>query len=267
LRRLRSGQASGLAEPISAGPEAVSAPDRGHDLRAEGNASPRFQPSLIEDGCDFFFRVLIEKVIDGPDDLGRGTAKLKGIDRPRQLQRASWATPEADVSLNQVASDQSDVLNEEPQQTLFLSDGGAQILPETRKVEGQAEYFGTLLLTQLRSIIGWLFEVSRGFGQQTKFLIPFRLQIVGDQAVSRVNLHEAIPSDLRLIASPLYALRLEPLCFVNATGDFRMDFERQFQGQRRNHFQQESTDGLVNTIAAYILTLWSRFGRTDVTGD
>ncbi len=82
----------------------------------ERYAGARFQTSLVENGCHFLLGVLIEEIVNGANHLSRGATKLKGLDGARQLQGACCTTPEADMSFDQIACNQSDVLDEESQQ-------------------------------------------------------------------------------------------------------------------------------------------------------
>ena len=90
------------------------------------------------------------------------------------------------------------------------------------------------------------FALLSRLGQGTQFVVPFRLEGVGNQAIARIDQHE---SALRQIGFELCTLDravAQPIGILLPSFDLSSDLERQLDGGRHHPFSHQGADGLID---------------------
>ena len=110
------------------------------------------------------------------------------------------ATPRP-VSYRSKRRDELHVLDEQSRHPLAIAVGGARLAPELRHVGGERKDACPLFLVEHGPVVLAPLLVSLlSFAVCPQLAIPFSLQLVGDQAIVRVDLHVAPTRQLGLVA-------------------------------------------------------------------
>jgi hypothetical protein len=97
--------------------------------------------------------------------------------------------------------------------------------------------------------------------QQSQFVIPVRLQGIGHEAVIRIYANVATPGQFSVIARPLDLLLPESVGFIQPALQLLLDGQRDFDRNRRNRFDEDVPDFLINRSSWNMLA--DRFGVFD----
>ena len=92
-----------------------------------------------------------------------------------------------------------------------------------------------------------------GLREGAQRLVPFGFQRVGDQAVVGVDLHIPSARQIALVARLLDLLAAQPLPFLGATLQLLLDRQCDLQRQRRDRFDQQLANGLVQCLPVDLL--------------
>ncbi|WP_457662552.1 hypothetical protein [Sinorhizobium medicae] len=90
------------------------------------------------------------------------------------------------------------------------------------------------------------FALFAGTGQCAKLLIPFTFERVGDEAVTRIDQHEAALSELGFRLGAFDRATAQPVCFFMPGLDLLADFEREFDSRRRHLLSDQHADGFID---------------------
>src|ERR1035437_4050425 len=83
-------------------------------------------------------------------------------------------------------------------------------------------------------------------GQRAQFVVPFRLEGVGNQSIARIDQHESALRQIGFELRTLDGAAAQPIGLFLPGFDLSPDLERQPDGGRRHLFGDQGSDGLVD---------------------
>jgi len=236
--------------------QSVCTPDHTHAPPVEAAALSRAISLLIEDCGDLVVGVIVEQPVDLLDHLFAGGPPLIGGKRPCKRQRPCGPAFEADVHAELTVLDQRDVLEQQRGHALALAMRGFGVAPQGREVPGQRQDPVALFLINEHAVAFALpLVLFLGFTQRAQLAVPSRLQLLGHQAVGGVHLHVAPLGQVHLVARPLHLTQAQRVGFFDALANLLVHGEGHVQGHRRDRFQQQRADRLIDRLAWNALTL------------
>src|ERR1035438_4911838 len=128
---LGEGEHAGVAEALLAAAQLVVVADVADDERVEGAAFAAGQAALVEDGGDVGVGVVVEELVDGGDDLGRGLPDGPAGPGGGEGEGVVLAAGQADVGGDGVAgAGHGDVGEQQPGDALAFPGWGGGVVPE-----------------------------------------------------------------------------------------------------------------------------------------
>jgi hypothetical protein len=85
-----------------------------------------------------------------------------------------------------------------------------------------------------------------GPSQLTQFLVPIRFQGICYQAILRVNLEKALPSQVGLVAGALDVLPPQAIRVIPPLLQLVLNRQGDLQGHGREHLQEQDADRCIN---------------------
>ena len=158
-------------------------------------------PALIQDGCDLNFRVRVQKLIDGGDDVGGRLTHHPGWKCDGYRQRACGATTQTHVRGDDISPNQGDVFDEQTHDAFALARLDRGIVPDPREIVDQRQQLlSCMRIDEALIFLGLLLVVLLSGEVNAQLIVPLCLQTVDNEAIVRVRLHVSATCQLRLIA-------------------------------------------------------------------
>ena len=191
---LASGQHAEAAQPLVTARQLVGHADESDLLQVEGLSLPRPATALVENVGDLAIAVPIEEPVDLGDELGLELADLRYRHGSVEPQGAGGAAAQADMGGDHLGLDQGHVIDEQTQYPLALAGLDAKIVPNRRELVGEVED----ALTRLRvergdTVTAASLIIGERISMPTQFVVPFRFERVGDEAIVGIDLHKSAP--------------------------------------------------------------------------
>ena len=134
---LCSGKPPATAEPLHPTLDAIGCADATNCNASERLASTRTEPSGIERAGNLGIDLLCGQCTNHLHDTGRCSSQIRSTQRDGALQNSGGCTFPADVDPNHLATQERDILNEKPQQSLTFPRRCARIVPDSRQIRHQ----------------------------------------------------------------------------------------------------------------------------------
>lgn len=235
LGQLRQGKHTTVSKPIVSWKQAIGFLDVPDTRPLERLPIDCAHALVTQNGCDLAVGVEVKQPIHFGHKMSRIFTQL--MDRGRQSDCLGRASLEADLSGDSTFLCKGHVLDEQPYHPLALPAGGPGIIPKARKIPGQCQNLGLLLLTEsLRPSPPLLFEGFQCFLVSPELSVPLPFEFVGHKPVVGVDLHVATSGEICFVAESLDVLLAQPFGFLSATRELLLD--------RKGHLQAQGSDGL-----------------------
>src|SRR5262249_13867103 len=193
---------------------------------------------------------MIQERIDRRHHLAARLPELPCTQRQGKRQRRRRTAAEADVRRELLAFVECDVLDEEPQHALTFAIGSRSGLPERREIARQRQEARALRIVE-DGVVGLPLALVffLRLGQRPQSAVPFRLELVGHEAVVGIDLHEAPAREVGFVPRPLHVAPAQPIRLVGARLELLLDRERRLQRPWRPGLAPEPSPGAVEVGA------------------
>jgi hypothetical protein len=169
-----------------------------------------------------------------------------------QGRRRTAAKPHIDRDRRSLG--ECDVLDEQAGHALALTVGRRRLVPEPGQVGRERHDASALRLVEDHPVAAALpLGLLLGLGHRAEPSVPVRLELVSDQAVVRVDLHEPAAGQVGLVARPFHVAVPEVLGLVEARLKLLLHGEGRFQRHGGHGLNEQLADGLVDVLAGEAL--------------